>query len=215
MPTPMNRQRSTVIRRRRFRRFRWTWWMTWTWWILAPKPCQHLLLQAIDALRVGNQELRALPNVGGKSQRLSGGGREVYPYKNGAGGKLTVLFVRHLVRKTDGFLFYFQYRGTNADEVAGMQLALVFNVLLHGGHTCAFAQEAGSRQAHVGKEVPCRFIELAHVPHHIHVAHMIAVPGINSPAVSKDRLRHGGTLPFRKRDQFGKKGADCTCEFNP
>ena len=66
-----------------------------------------------------------MPNVRGKSQGFSASGREVYPYESGAGGKLALLFVRHFVRKADGFLFYFQYRGTNADGVAGMQLAPV------------------------------------------------------------------------------------------
>src|SRR5215469_5749234 len=155
--------------------------------------CSNLMpapANAPSCLRRENQALRAFANVRRESTRLSGGGVKVNAQKSGTSCKLAGLIVRHLVHKADRFLFHFQYSRTNADEIACTQFTLVFNMLLHCGHSGPFAGEAGPRQAKAQEKLPCSFIEFSHIPHYVHVAHMIAVPRINGATISNDRLRH-------------------------
>src|SRR4030065_183549 len=74
-------------------------------------------------------------------------------------------------------------RASSRELVAGEQLAAVGDVLLYRGHgAMRFAQERG-RDADSREQVPGRLIELAHVPHDVHMPHVVAVPGIHHTPV--------------------------------
>ena len=72
--------------------------------------------------------------------------------------------------------------------VAGHQLALVGDVLLHGGHAVAPLTKIGRRQAQFGEQVPGGLVEFADVPHDVHVAHLVTMPLHDGAAVGIDEV---------------------------
>ena len=74
------------------------------------------------------------------------------------------------------------------DGVAGEQLALVGDVLLHRRHAAAVLLQERGGDAERGEQIPGRLVELADVPHDVHVAHVVAVPGIDRAAVGLDQV---------------------------
>jgi hypothetical protein len=45
------------------------------------------------------------------------------------------------------------------------------------------------------QELPRSLIKLSHVPHNVHVAHLVAVPRVNNATVRNQRFGHEGILP--------------------
>ena len=73
------------------------------------------------------------------------------------------------------------------DNVGGQKLALVLDRLLDGRHAATVGAQELGRETERVKEVPRAFVELAGVPHHIHVTDMIAMPGINHTSIGQNR----------------------------
>lgn len=55
------------------------------------------------------------------------------------------------------------------------------------------AQEMGREPDRV-EELPGGLVKFAHVPHDIHVAHVIAMPWVDGASISNQSCRHDGSL---------------------
>lgn len=75
-----------------------------------------------------------------------------------------------------------------------MELTPVFGALLQGNRPCAFFGPARASQAQLCEELPGSLVELAHIPHDIHVTHVIALPGIDGATVGNYRVIHSRFL---------------------
>ena len=78
--------------------------------------------------------------------------------------------------------------GADGDHVARQRLAPVGDALVDGRHAALRVFQVLRRHAHRGGEVPGRLVELADVPHDVHVAHVIAVPLVHGAAVGDQYL---------------------------
>src|SRR5215467_5533854 len=78
----------------------------------------------------------------------------------------------------------------NRQQVTGEQLTLVFNVLLDGYYSDPVLAQPRKGQSHRRQKLPGGFIKLSHVPHHVHVPHLVAMPGIHCAAIGKDGFSH-------------------------
>src|SRR6185312_4516627 len=94
------------------------------------------------------------------------------------------------------------------DDIAGQQLALVGDVLLHRRHAAAGLAQIGRRQPEPREEIPVGLVEFPDIPHDVHVADVIALPRIDRAAIG--RLCHRplllrflpyilDTVPYQKR----------------
>jgi len=63
--------------------------------------------------------------------------------------------------------------------------SLVADVLLDRRHAAAALAEIGRRQADLGEQMPSRLVELADIPHHVHMADVIALPRIDRAAIGE------------------------------
>src|SRR5215472_15535578 len=97
---------------------------------------------------------------------------------------IVCLRVRHLVKEPDYSFSYFQNSRLNCDQISREQLTFVDRFLLHSGHASPIVGQVGWSNPNMGQQMPCGLVELARVPHYVHVAHMIAVPGIDDSAMS-------------------------------
>jgi hypothetical protein len=52
----------------------------------------------------------------------------------GSGCEFSSFIIHHLVFEADGFLIRLKHCRTNCDEIPGLQLSLLFDMLLDGGH---------------------------------------------------------------------------------
>jgi len=48
---------------------------------------------------------------------------------------------------------------------------------VHRGHAALLLAQVAGRDAYLVNQIPGRFVEFSDVPHHIDMAHMVAVPG--------------------------------------
>jgi hypothetical protein len=112
-----------------------------------------------------------------------------------SGGDLAGFGVVHLVQEADRLVADFHKLAPDLDDVAGQQLALVGDVLLHRGHAAAGFAQIGRCQAKPGEQIPVRLVELTDIPHDVHVPDMIALPGIDRAAIGRVRL-HRSLLLF-------------------
>src|SRR5207253_7166287 len=80
-----------------------------------------------------------------------------------------------------------QFAG-HLDDIAGQQFALVADILLHGGHAAPAVAQIARRQPEPREQIPVRLVELADIPHDVHVADMIALPRTDRAAIG--RLLH-------------------------
>src|SRR5438876_6851350 len=62
-----------------------------------------------------------------------------------------------------------------------------FRIEVDRGHPAPVAAHEFRRETDLREELPGRFVELADVPHDVHMAHVIAVPGINGAAIGVDK----------------------------
>src|SRR5215475_12704091 len=99
------------------------------------------------------------------------------------GDDLAGLGIAHFMQEADGLFAQLQQPASDLDNVAGKQLALVADVLLHAGHTAAGLPEIARRQTKPREHVPVGLVELADVPHDVHVADMVALPRIDRAAI--------------------------------
>jgi hypothetical protein len=91
--------------------------------------------------------------------------------------------IAHFVQEANGFFAELEQPAGDLDDVAGKQLALVGDVLLHAGHAAAGLPEIARRQPEAGEHVPVGLVELADVPHDVHVPDMVALPRIHRAAI--------------------------------
>src|SRR5437899_8437522 len=103
--------------------------------------------------------------------------------------------VAHFMQEADRLVADFQEPAPDLDNIAGQQLALVGDLLLHGGHAAAGLAQVGRRQPEPGEQIPVRLVELTDIPHDVHVPDMIALPGIDRAAIGRVRL-HRSLLAF-------------------
>src|SRR5437879_3921198 len=98
-------------------------------------------------------------------------------------GDFTGLGITHFVHEADGLFAQFEQPASDLDNVAGKQLALVADVLLHASHAAAGLSEIARRQPKAREHVPVGFVELADIPHDVHVPDMVASPRIDRAAI--------------------------------
>src|SRR5262249_2380484 len=87
-------------------------------------------------------------------------------------GDLTARRMAHLVHELCDLVPDFEERRSHGDRIARVQLALIGDVLLHGRHAELVLPQVGGRCARRGEQVPGRLVELADIPHHVHVPHV-------------------------------------------
>ena len=87
--------------------------------------------------------------------------------------------MHHFVKHAEELVLHFQKRRLDRNRIARMELTLVLDVLFYGGHPSSISCEPGSLEIHHRQQLPAGFIELAGVPHDVHVPHMFAVPRID------------------------------------
>jgi hypothetical protein len=110
-------------------------------------------------------------------------------------GDLAGFAVAHLVQEADRLVADFQQPAPDLDDVAGQQLALVGDGLLHGGHAAAGFAQIGRRQPQPCEQIPVGLVELTDIPHDVHVPDMVALPAIDRAAIGRVRL-HCSLPPF-------------------
>src|SRR5512135_78234 len=91
--------------------------------------------------------------------------------------------VAHLVQELDRLRAHLEQPRVDAHHVAGEELLLVLQVLLHCNHGRALRAQRGAVEPDVREQVPGGLVELAHVPHDVHVSHVVAVPRVDRAAV--------------------------------
>src|SRR5579883_517944 len=106
-----------------------------------------------------------------------------------ARGSLAAVDIDHVMGEAEHSGADFENTTANLEDVAGQELALVADVLLHRCHAAAAGVEIRRGQPDLRKQMPHRFIEFPDIPHDIHMADMIAVPWVYGTAISKD-VRH-------------------------
>jgi hypothetical protein len=82
------------------------------------------------------------------------------------------------------FFIDFEHGGTNGYEISGMELTPIIDTLLQSNRASSFPGAALASKWQLREQLPGRLIELPHVPHDVHMAHVIALPGINRAAIS-------------------------------
>src|SRR5215831_4234763 len=105
-------------------------------------------------------------------------------------GNLLRLLNGHFVHEEERLLAHLLKPGANRDQISRQQLALILDALVYSHHPDALFAQALARQSGRSQQVPGRFIEFSYVPLDVHVAHVIAMPGINRAAVSNSRVSH-------------------------
>ena len=85
------------------------------------------------------------------------------------------LVICHFMGEANRFIFDLLHRRANRDHVPRVQLALVCDLLLNRHHPQALVFQARGRQSELCHQLPGCLVELSHVPHHIHVGHVIAL----------------------------------------
>src|SRR3989454_5342742 len=160
--------------------------------ILVPKPGGERDVESLDSRVVLDDHLTSTcQELLGKWTGLARFQIEVNCGQHGDSGDLTGLLIRHLVEKPDDLISHLQNPGSNGDDVPGAQLPLVRNVLLYARHPAiVLAQERGSK-AQLPEHMPGGLVKLADVPHHVHVSHMVALPGIDRATISDRQFNRG------------------------
>src|SRR5687768_5765516 len=126
-----------------------------------------------------HQAAAALDDLGGKWARLACLRVDVHAGQHADRGYLAGHRVAHLVHEAGELFAHLEEGGAHDDGLAGVQLALVGDVLLHRRHATPVLFEERGGDAQLGEQVPRRLVELADVPHDVHVAHVVAVPRVD------------------------------------
>ena len=104
--------------------------------------------------------------------------------------KVEDLFARRFARVEKTF------EVQRVDQAADVLFGLVFDGRLDVDEAAAFPLQPVAGKAQGRDDLPGRMIEKADVVHHRQVALMIAMPGIDRPAVSLDHAPHGAGPPL-------------------
>src|SRR4029077_20386219 len=142
--------------------------------------CMETSFKSVSARQlVGTHEAtRVLCELRRESAGLAGLGVDLHAGQDADGGNLSGDGVAHLVHELRHPLAHLEEGRAHRDGIAGEELAPVGDVLLHGRHAAPVLFQEGGRDPGRGEEIPRRFIELADVPHDVHVPHVVAVPRI-------------------------------------
>src|SRR4051794_54767 len=103
---------------------------------------------------------------------------------------LTTLATKHLVHEADGLGPDLEDRRTHHDDVAHQRLAAVADALVNRGHAASGLAHVRGCHPERGGQIPRGLVELAHVPHDIHVAHVVAVPLVDQTAIGDADVAH-------------------------
>src|SRR5690606_21742410 len=136
-----------------------------------------------DGSVAAHEALAAVEDILGKRTGFPRGRIHVHPRQVAHGGEGAALGVVHLVDEARHLLAHFEERRAHDDDIAGEQLALVSDVLLHGGHRAPLLAQECRGDAHRREEVPRRLVELADIPHDVHMAHVVALPRVHRAAI--------------------------------
>src|SRR3954469_10221351 len=142
-----------------------------------------------------HEAARALGELRRERAGFAGVGVDLHAGQDADGADLSGGGVAHFVHELGHSLAHLDEGGAHRDGIAGEELAPVSNVLLHGRHAPPVLFQEGGRDPGRGEEIPGRFIELAHVPHDVHVAHVVAVPRIDHAAIGLDEVVHAVPSP--------------------
>src|SRR5262245_6022156 len=99
------------------------------------------------------------------------------------GDDLAGFRIAHFMQEADRLFAQLQKPAPDLDDIACEQLAPVGDVLLYAGHPAAGLPEITRRQPEPGEQVPVGLVELADIPHDVHVADMVALPRIDRAAI--------------------------------
>src|SRR2546422_3713123 len=136
-----------------------------------------------DGLVLDDYLTTACENIFRKRTRLARSSIDMNRGEDGDRGNLPGLLVPHLMKEPDDLLSHLEYARLNGDDIPRPQLPLVRNILLDARHPAiVLAKERGS-QADPREDMPGGLVELADVPHHVHVSHLVALPGIDGAPV--------------------------------
>ena len=105
---------------------------------------------------------------------------------------LAVLDVDHVVGETKHFATDVEHAAANLDESPAISSRLY--VLLHRRHAAPARAQIARGYADPGEQMPGRLVELADIPHHAHMADMIALPRIDRAAISQNIRLHAPSL---------------------
>ena len=129
---------------------------------------------------------------------------EVNADQRADGDRFARTFLVHAVREVNCLVVYLEHLRHDFHGVAGEQFLPVVDGLFDRGHAPALLAQIGCRKAESRQERPRRLVELAGVPHHVHVAHVIAMPRINQAAI-------GDRLLTAHPPGFADERCDCCC----
>src|SRR5246127_4311412 len=101
------------------------------------------------------------------------------------------VIVRHHVRQPYHFLFHFIHGRSHRDHIARAQLAFVFDALLYTRNPAFLLPHPRTRQSHRGKHLPARLVKFPHVPHHVHMPHMVTMLCLYDSAIRDRTLSLG------------------------
>jgi len=118
-----------------------------------------------------------------KRTRLARASIHVNSGEDGDRGYLPGLLIPHLMKKPDDLLSHLENPGSNGDDIPGAQLPFVRNILLYACHPAIMLAKKRGSEAHQREKMPGGLIELADVPHHVHVSHVVTLPGIDGAAI--------------------------------
>src|SRR6266702_1332957 len=133
----------------------------------------------------------AFADVGGQGPCFAGLEVNAHAGQKSARRKFLGLLICHFVGKDEGFFANLLEGRADGDGVAGEQFAFVLDALFHRDQANPFLTQPRGRQPHGRKKLPGGLIKFAHVPHYVHVAHVIAVPRIDRSKMRKNWFGHG------------------------
>src|SRR2546422_5774385 len=119
----------------------------------------------------------------GKGTRLARLQIHVDGGQHGDRRDLAGLLVPHLVEEPDDLLSHLENPGSNRNDVPGEELPFVRSILLDPRHPAIMLAQERGREAQRGEEMPGGLVELADVPHHVHVSHVVTLPRIDRATI--------------------------------
>src|SRR5579862_5129124 len=142
------------------------------------------------------QRFGAAADLRGERHRAAGPAAHMNGGQLAHRGELVAFGVVHLVHENHLALSDADEARANLDQIAGVELAFIGNVLLHAGHAVVRFANVAWRNADRGHQMPRCFIEFADVPHDVHMAHLIALRRVDHAAVRDDCLQGSPRTAF-------------------
>ena len=122
--------------------------------------------------------------------------------------------MEHAVEKAHGLRAGFQDAAADFDPVSLVQFAAVGQMLVEGRHPAMMLTHESGIDPHHPEEHPGRLVEHAHMVLHVHVPHVVQVPGIHDALAGYGQVTHGESHSWviGKRQYFG--GQRCGPPFH-